>query len=153
IYEKQGRGLAWLFSVPLIPIAVFHLLLFLFYPRGTSHLYFGAYALGAAGVSYYSAMTNTLGAVFLPQILGLTVVTTLLGLRLLYSLFYERMPRLFWWFAVPGVVALLALWVSWDRLQLVGRNPQAVVELGSGVIVLLVAVLGTSVGLVVAGVE
>jgi signal transduction histidine kinase len=152
IYDKKDRGLAWLFSVPLIPIAVFHLLLFLFYPRGTSHLYFGAYALGAAGLSYYSAM-NKLSEVFLPQIFTLSVVTTLLGLRLLYSLFYERMPRRFWWFLAPAVPVLVVVWVSWDRLQLIGRNPQAAAELGSGVIVMLVAMVGASVGSVLAGVE
>jgi signal transduction histidine kinase len=153
IYEKKGRGLAWLFSVPLIPIAVFHVLLFLFYPRGTSNLYFGGYALGAAGLSYYSAMANTLGAAVLPQILALSVLTTLLGLRLLYSLFYERMPRLFWWFLAPGVATLLALWASWDRLQLIARNPEAAAEMGSGLFVVVGAMIGASAGPVLAGIE
>ena len=41
----------------------------------------------------------------LPLLLILAVVTTLLGIRLLYSLFYERMPRLFWLFLVSGALA------------------------------------------------
>ena len=153
IYEKKGRSMAWLFSLPLIPIAVFHLLLFLFYPKAMSNLYFGAYALAAAGLSYYSAMTGASDPSALPPVFMLSVATTLLGIRLLYSLFYERMPRLFWLFLVPGALSLFAVWASWDKFHLLTGNFGRAFGLGSSFFILIAAVIGASVVPVLAGLE
>jgi signal transduction histidine kinase len=153
IYEKKGRGMAWLFSLPLIPIAVFHLLLFLFYPRTTSNLYFAAYAIAAAALSYYSAMAGAMDPAGLPPIFMLSVVTTLIGIRLLYSLFYKRMPRIFWVFLVPSAVVLLGVWESWDQFHLLTGNFGKGFRVGSGFWILILAVIGASIVPFLAGVE
>ncbi len=153
IYEKKGRAMAFLFSVPLVPIALFHLLLFLFFPKTTSNLYFAVYALAAAGLSYYSVTTGTSDATRLAPVLMLSLVTTLLGIRLLYSLFYERMPRLFWLFFVPGLLTFLGVWASRERFHLLTADFRQALRLGWPFYVMLGALLGAVVVPVLAGLE
>jgi signal transduction histidine kinase len=153
IYEKKGQAMAWLLSVPLVPIALFHLLLFLFYPKGTSNLYFAAYALAAAALNYYSASVGTSDPTGLPPLLVLSVVTTLLGLRLLYSLFYERMPRLFWLFVGPGALALVGVWMSWNRFHLLTGDFGEAARVGRPFFFLLLTMVGAAVVPALAGLE
>jgi len=153
IYEKKNQSMAWLFSMPLIPIAVFHLLLFLFYPKAVSNLYFGAYAGAAAALSYYTALAGASDPTTLPPIFMLSVLTTLLGIRLLYSLFYERMPRLFWFFLVPAVLTMIAVLASWNQFHLLSGDFTDTLSLGAPFFILIVALVGGSVGPFIAGVE
>jgi signal transduction histidine kinase len=152
IYEKKRRALAWLFCLPLIPIAVFHLLLFLFYPKGTSNFYFAAYTAGAAGMTYFLLMAEGNPAT-LPALFLLSLITTLLGLRLVYSLFYERVPRLFWVFLVPGVISMIGILVSWNRFELVTSNFAEVQKTGWAFYLLIATLLGASVVPMLGGLE
>ena len=153
IYEKKSRAMAWLFAVPLVPIALFHLLLFLFYPKATSNLYFAAYALAAAGLSFFSVTAGKAAVAGLPPLLMLSVVTTLLGIRLLYSLFYERMPRLFWLFLVPSALVLLGVWASWDKFGMLTGDLRQATGLGWPFFVMLGSLLGAAAVQVLAGLE
>jgi hypothetical protein len=51
VYEKKSRAMAFLFSGLVIPFALFHLLLFAFFPKVKSNLWFSLFAAAAALVS------------------------------------------------------------------------------------------------------
>jgi signal transduction histidine kinase/CheY-like chemotaxis protein len=111
VYEKRSRAMAYLYSGLLIPFAVFHLLLWGFFPKIRSNLYFAAYAATAAWVTVLRLGLNSAtftGADFVPALV-LSTVNSLFGLRLLYSFFYDRLPRLFWAFFALGIASGLGV--------------------------------------------
>ena len=109
VYEKRSRAMAYLFGGLLIPFAAFHLLLFAFFPQVRSNLYFAAYAATAAwGIIQEVGMdAASLSGADLTPVLILGIANSLFGLRLLYSFFYDRLPRLFWVFLIAGVLGAL----------------------------------------------
>lgn len=100
--ETRRTASALLFGGLLVPFALTHLVLFLLIPERRSNLYYGLYALSAAILSLHGIMT--------PQGWRWWVVTLLtfnvLGLRLLYALFYSRLPKGFWVFVGSAVFVL-----------------------------------------------
>ena len=101
-------------AIPLV-FALIHLMLFLFYRREKSNFYFAlfAFAISLWGFLEHESIGNTnsslvllLKRLWLPYI-ALMPVT---GLLFLYSLFYENIPRRFWFFVI---VALIIAALSW----------------------------------------
>ncbi len=111
VYEKRSRAMAYLYCGLLIPFAVFHLLLWGFFPKIRSNLYFAAYAGSAAWltVQRLGMSSASLSAETLVPILLLGMVNSLISIRLLYSFFYDRMPKLFWGFFAIGLVSALGV--------------------------------------------
>jgi hypothetical protein len=124
VYEKRSRAMSYLFGGLLIPFVVFHLLLFTFFPKVRSNLYFAAYAATAALGTIQQLGINSISptvADSLPiPVFVLSVVNSMLGLRLLYSFFYERLPRLFWFFLIPGAMGALVAIMAQTNFPLSG---------------------------------
>jgi signal transduction histidine kinase len=118
VYEKRSRAMAYLFCGLLIPFAVFHLLLWGFFPRIRSNLYFSAYAATAAWMTVQrlgmNATSLNVSGVVPALIVG--TVNSLFGLRLLYSFFYDRLPRLFWVFGALGMASGLGVLLTRNHL-------------------------------------
>ena len=105
VFEKRSRSMAYLFGGLLLPFAAFHLLLFVYFPKVRSNLYFALYAALTAWAIVERAALEADPSNRIPvAVMCLGFATSLLGLRLLYSFFYDRLPRLFWIFLVYGVV-------------------------------------------------
>ncbi len=118
IYEKRSRAMAYLFCGLLIPFAVFHLLLWGFFPKIRSNLYFAAYAATAAWMTVQRLgmdATSVNVTDFIPALIVATV-NSLFGLRLLYSFFYDRLPRVFWVFCALGLASGLGVVLSRNHL-------------------------------------
>jgi signal transduction histidine kinase len=108
LYESKRTAAAYLFGGLLLPFALTHLLLFLLLPERRSNLYYGLYALSAACMSLYGLLTPG-GLRWWALIL---LVFNLLGLRLLYALFYQRLPRVFWMFVSLAVMGFAFTWLA-----------------------------------------
>ncbi len=109
VFEKRSRAMAFLFGGLLVPFAVFHLLLFALFPKVTSNLYFSAYAAAAAGAAAKlgaGSATSFPDASSLATSVALACLPSVIGLRLLYSFFYPRLPKKFWLFILPSVVGI-----------------------------------------------
>ncbi len=114
IYEKRSLAIAHLFAGLLLAFTGTHLLLYLLLPRQPTNLYFALFGLAAAAQTYVngSGSANYLLATSTAMAAGL------LGLRLLYALFYPRAPRVFWAF-----LGLVLLWPL-ALVFFVGEMPQ-----------------------------
>ncbi len=118
VYEKRSRAMAYLFCGLLIPFTVFHLLLWGFFPKIRSNLYFAAYAATAAWMTVQRLgmdATSLNVSDFVPALIVGTV-NSLFGLRLLYSFFYDRLPRVFWVFGALGVASGLGVVLARNHL-------------------------------------
>ena len=143
VYEKRHRAMTYLYCGLLVPFAVFHLLLWGYFPKNRSNLYFAAYAATAAWATAQRLATvspgfNTDG---MSLILIVGLVNSLFGVRLLYSFFYERLPRLFWVFFGLSAAAGLGLLCTLGQYPfLEGRFTEEDVDLGFGVAAISMAV-------------
>lgn len=104
-------------AIPLT-FALIHFILFLFYRREKSNLYFALFAVTLAlwGILEHEAVSNIdaalsllLKRLWLPYLALMPVI----GLRFLYSLFYKKIPKSFWFFLFAS--AGIAVW-SWFAL-------------------------------------
>ncbi len=118
VYEKRSLAMAYLFCGLLIPFAVFHLLLWGFFPKIRSNLYFAAYAATAAWMTVQRLGMDATSVNVSDVVPALIVATvnSLFGLRLLYSFFYDRLPRLFWVFGALGLASGLGVVLTRNHL-------------------------------------
>jgi signal transduction histidine kinase len=154
VYEKRSRAMAYLFCGLLIPFAVFHLLLWGFFPKIRSNIYFAAYAATAAWLSVQRLGTNLSvlnPAEFVP-LLVLGTINSLVGLRLLYSFFYDRLPRLFWVFFALGIASGLGLVATQNHLEFLDGTFRRR-ELGPGFFFAVISMVVTALVSFSAGVE
>jgi signal transduction histidine kinase len=154
VYEKKRRAMAYLFSGLLIPFAVFHLLLFVYFPRIRGNLYFAAYAGTAAWLTFIGITMESSKPVDVAPILLLSMAISLLGLRLLYSLFYPQLPKLFWVFLGLGLSAAGGLYFSGGQLSRLGGEVAARTSSSGGpVFTIFLSLVGTSLVALLAGAE
>ncbi|MBT5927949.1 MAG: hypothetical protein HOH33_15170, partial [Verrucomicrobia bacterium] len=109
VFEKRNRSIAFLFSGLFLPFAVFHLLLYAYFPKERSNLYFAGFAVMSAWYTLHQAGTGAEAPDHFISLFstGLGITTSLFGLRLLYSFFYDRLPRYYWWFLIAAAVGIL----------------------------------------------
>ena len=107
---RERTAYQMFFTGVLLSVTFLHLLLFLFYPRIRTNLYYALFTGVAGGLIYYGFHLARLGqsaftaptAVSEANIVGALVageaflLVCVLGLLFLYSLFYPRLPRRFW---------------------------------------------------------
>jgi signal transduction histidine kinase len=102
-------ALGWILVALLSPLAVLHLLVFALNRRNRAALYYAVLALLTALVAWFwlrwEIQTVGESAIFL-WLVGTLMVA---GLRLLYTLWYPRTPRLFWLFAAWSALLALAM--------------------------------------------
>lgn len=107
------------FQMVLTAILVFlmmqHLLLFIFYPRARENLYFSILT-GSIGAFVFITFQIILVATSTPEIISLlrfflivSVLMSLSTLLFLYTLFYTKLPKLFWFFLTGWIITF---WLS-----------------------------------------
>jgi len=108
---------ALVIAIPLA-FSLIHLMLFFFYRREKSNLYFALFTITFAlwGILEHEAVSNSSAALslllkrlWLPYLALMPVI----GMRFLYSLFYKKIPTSFWLFLSAS--AVIAVW-SWFSL-------------------------------------
>ncbi len=109
---RSGTTLQMVWTAILIFMMLQHLLLFLFYPRARKNLYF-ALSAGSIGVFVFlifqfllitTSVTETLYVLRL--LLCVYVLIFLSGMLFLYTIFYPKLPKLFWFFLAGWILIL-----------------------------------------------
>jgi signal transduction histidine kinase len=115
-YVQRDLGHRLVVGAAALTIALMHLLLFAFYPKMAVNLYYGlftflAFALAVIPI-WVNRTTDMLRLEFLMRAFMIVMfLISLMGIRFLYSVFYTRLPRMFWaWFAatVAGIILFRA---------------------------------------------
>jgi signal transduction histidine kinase len=104
-YTKRKVAVAGLFAGLLVPFALIHFFLFVLYPAKLSNLYYGVFAGAAAYMIYFGAAADADTAAVPVS----TLAFMTLGLLVLDSLFYRRLPLTFWTVLAVAAVAIGAL--------------------------------------------
>ena len=109
---RSGTTLQMVWTAILIFMMLQHLLLFFFYPRARENLYF-ALSTGSIGVfvflisQFFLVATGVTETLYLLRLLVCVYVLMFLsGMLFLYTIFYPKLPKLFWFFLVGWVLIL-----------------------------------------------
>ncbi|RKU08109.1 hypothetical protein C6503_23280 [Candidatus Poribacteria bacterium] len=109
---RSGTTLQMVWTAILIFMMLQHLLLFFFYPRARENLYF-ALSAGSIGVfiflifQFFLVATSVIETLHLLRLLMCVYVLMFLsGMLFLYTIFYPKLPKLFWFFLAGWVLVL-----------------------------------------------
>ena len=109
---RSGTTLQMVWTAILIFMMLQHLLLFFFYPRARENLYF-ALSTGSIGVfvflisQFFLVATGVTETLYLLRLLVCVYVLMFLsGMLFLYTIFYPKLPKLFWFFLMGWVLIL-----------------------------------------------
>ncbi len=109
---RSGTTLQMVWTAILIFMMLQHLLLFFFYPRARENLYF-ALSTGSIGVfvflisQFFLVATGVTETLYLLRLLVCVYVLMFLsGMLFLYTIFYPKLPKLFWFFLAGWVLIL-----------------------------------------------
>ena len=109
---RQGTTLQMVWTAIPVFLMLQHLLLFFFYPRARENLYF-ALLTGSFGVFFFLFFQFVILAISATQLLfllrlliGVYVLMSLSVMLFLYTLFYSKLPKLFWLFLTGWVIIL-----------------------------------------------
>lgn len=108
---RHGTTLQMVWTAISVFLMLQHLLLFFFYPRARENLYF-AISTGSIGAFIFLAFqfilwaTSSTQIVFLLRLLVCVYVLMFMsGMLFLYTLFYPKLPKLFWFFLAGWIIA------------------------------------------------
>jgi len=98
-----------------LTFALFHFLLFVFYPKSRSNLFFALLAFCVALIVFsdfqIKIVTSPALMLFFQRVNFIFIpLTGLAALRFIYSLFYSKRPRQYSWFFFVGIVLSLLAW-------------------------------------------
>lgn len=109
---RSGTTFQMVWTAILIFMMLQHLLLFFFYPRARENLYF-ALSAGSIGIFIFLIFQFSLVAISVTETLYLLrllvcvyVLMFLSGMLFLYTIFYPKLPKLFWFFLAGSVLIL-----------------------------------------------
>lgn len=109
---RDGTTLQMVWTAIPVFLMLQHLLLFFFYPRARENLYF-ALLTGSFGVFFFLFFQFVILAISATQLLfllrlliGVYVLMSLSGMLFLYTLFYSKLPKLFWLFLIGWLITL-----------------------------------------------
>ena len=109
---RRGTTLQMVWTAILIFMMLQHLLLFFFYPRARENLYF-ALSAGSIGVfiflifQFFLVATSVTETLYLLRLFVCVYVLMFLsGMLFLYTIFYPKLPKLFWFFLAGWVLVL-----------------------------------------------
>ena len=109
---RSGTTLQMAWTAILIFMMLQHLLLFFFYPRARENLYF-ALSAGSIGVfvflifQFFLVATSVTETLYLMRLLVCVYVLMFLsGMLFLYTIFYPKLPKLFWFFFTGWILIL-----------------------------------------------
>jgi signal transduction histidine kinase len=105
----------WVPAATAFTIALLHLLLFAFYPRQIANLYYALFTMSAGMIAYlptrYLMLTDAADvASWFKWVQISLILCSLTGMRFLYAIFYDRMPKIFWLWVGVGIVFAVAFW-------------------------------------------
>ena len=120
-FDLHANRLNIFFIGVALALAALHLLLFLFYPEAKANLYYSLATLSLGLVAFcttYFGCTDVARLFAVQHVFGAAVVAaSLFNQRFYYAVFLPRVPRLFWPFAVVGL--LIALGARWLHIAVV----------------------------------
>ncbi len=109
---RSGTTLQMVWTAILIFMMLQHLLLFFFYPRARENLYF-ALSAGSIGFfvflicQFFLVTTSVTETLYLLRLLVCVYVLMFLsGMLFLYTIFYPKLPKLFWFFLAGWILIL-----------------------------------------------
>ncbi|MYB94019.1 SpoIIE family protein phosphatase [Candidatus Poribacteria bacterium] len=109
---RSGTTVQMVWTAILIFMMLQHLLLFFFYPCARENLYF-ALSAGSIGVfvflilQFFLVATSVAETLYLLRLLVCVYVLMFLsGMLFLYTIFYPKLPKLFWFFLAGWVLIL-----------------------------------------------
>ncbi len=118
---RQGTTLQMVWTAIPVFLMLQHLLLFFFYPRARENLYF-AILTGSIGVfifvifQFIILATSATQLLYLLRLLiGVYVLISLSGMLFLYTLFYTKLPKLFWLFLTGWVITFFVSFADVDK--------------------------------------
>ncbi len=140
-YEASFQTL--MTAAPLV-LALLHLLLFAFYPRLKENLYFALFAMSISALAFllyqliaFSFVMESRQTFFVFKLIHpVLLLMFLFGLRFLYALFYDKLPRRFWVFLLTSIGLGILPWFNLSTMP---------VYIALGVIVMLVEMLRVAV--------
>ena len=107
---RQGTTFQMVWTAIPVFLMLHHLLLFFFYPRARENLYF-ALLTGSFGAFFFLYTQSIFFPISATQLLfslrlliGVYVLMSLSGMLFLYTLFYSKLPKLFWLFLTGWVI-------------------------------------------------
>lgn len=119
---RQGTTLQMVWTAIPVFLMLQHLLLFFFYPRARENLYF-ALLTGSVGAFVFIIFQFSISAISATQLLYLLrllisvyVLIFLSGMLFLYTLFYSKLPKLFWLFLTGWVITLFVNLSDIDKI-------------------------------------
>ena len=128
---SQARGITtfqMVWTATSIFMMLQHLLLFIFYPRARENFYF-AISIGSIGAFVFLVFqlvflaTSVTRMLFLLQLLACVYVLMFLaGMLFLYTLFYPKLPKLFWFFLMGWVIPVCLLFFGVDTAPMLGAT-------------------------------
>lgn len=142
------------FQMVLTAIPVFlmlqHLLLFFFYPRARENLYF-AISTGSIGAFVFIIFqfpffsTSAIQLLYMLRLLvGVCVIWYLSGMLFLYTLFYPKLPKIFWPFLIGWIVTLCVSLSDINKLTFDITSPNSsYMNTGLGVVLLILFMILT----------
>ncbi len=111
-FVREGTTLQMVWTAIAVFMMLQHLLLFVFYPRARENLYF-AISTGSIGAFVFLTFqfillaTSSIQIMFLLRLLVCVYVLMFVsGMLFLYTLFYPKLPKLFWVFLIGWVIIL-----------------------------------------------
>ena len=141
----------------LLAFTVVHFLLFAFYPRLRANLYYALFTSSIAACIFFgfqwdvSTGSDLIFALFLTLALFLEGV---LGLLFLYSLFYQRLPRRFWFFlAVLLCDAAFTLSIARQNMNLLETSDISYPMIWPSAIAVMLLVFAETIRLVVVSIH
>jgi serine phosphatase RsbU (regulator of sigma subunit) len=119
ILETQRRDLKirQFYLGIMLAFTVIHFLLFVFYPAEKRNLYFALFT-GFLTLLSYSILEaefsySPKASIFYYRVsLIAWLFTVMYALRFSYSLFYDKMPRIFWGFLAAGLLLATGIWLN-----------------------------------------
>ncbi len=135
-----------------LAIALIHFLLFVFYPSSKENLFFSVLAIGFAGLAYcpfqltFASNITGFSILFIGFKISLIVVSVS-GLKMLFTFFYYKTPKLFWIIGTAGACMNLMSWY----FPLSSYYVAAMISMLIGVFIVISAILKRKYGVILIG--
>ncbi len=123
--EASNQWTKTFYTGILLAFTIIHFLLFVFYPAEKNNLYFALFTgfltlLSFTLLQTYST-TSPLSAITYYRVsLMAWMLTIIYALRFSYSLFYAKVPRIFWFFLMSGLILATLSWFNakgWNAIR------------------------------------
>jgi signal transduction histidine kinase len=117
VYQKTDWTLALFFLALLIPFAIFQFLIYFFNRAEIGNLYYALFIISATvpnfiSVFFVDIFRNNGFLGYMMAVLTFYTPLAFTGLRLVYFLFYFRLPKLFWFLLTSSLIIIVACYTA-----------------------------------------